>query len=75
VRRKTVRRSQEHPQGGMIDVERPVHISNVMLQERYDARRGGRAAAVTPAAPESVETAAPPPAEEAGDTAAEDKES
>mgnify|MGYP003325625394 CR=1 FL=1 len=28
--KKTVRRSQQQPQGGIIDVERPIHISNVM---------------------------------------------
>jgi len=40
VRKKTVRRSQEHPQGGIIEVECPIHASNVMLQEKYQARHG-----------------------------------
>ena len=35
--KKTVRRSQQHPQGGIIDVERPIHISNVM---RVDEENG-----------------------------------
>ena len=39
VRRKTVRRSPENPQGGIIEVEGAIHISNVMLQEKYDGRR------------------------------------
>jgi large subunit ribosomal protein L24 len=34
-RKKTVRRSQDNPQGGIIERESPVHISNVMLEERY----------------------------------------
>ncbi len=29
--RKTVRRSQQYPQGGIIDLEMPLDISNVML--------------------------------------------
>jgi len=41
--KKTVRRSQQHPQGGIIDVERPIHISNVMRidEESGSARRQG----------------------------------
>jgi large subunit ribosomal protein L24 len=51
VRKKTVRRSQEHPQGGIIEIECPIHSSNVMLQEKYDARRANLAeAADEPAA-------------------------
>ena len=41
VRKKTVRRSQDNPQGGIIEVEGSVHISNVMLKNKYDARREG----------------------------------
>lgn len=41
MRTKTLRRSQENPQGGLIEVECPIHASNVMLEEYYDARRGG----------------------------------
>ena len=41
--KKTVRRSQQNPQGGIIDVERPIHISNVMRvdEESGVARRQG----------------------------------
>lgn len=39
VRRKAVRRSPDHPQGGITDKECPIHMSNVMLQERFEARR------------------------------------
>ena len=39
MHKKTIRRSQEKPQGGIIDVEGPIHISNVMHEDRYRARR------------------------------------
>ena len=39
VRKKAVRRSQKNPEGGIIDIEAPIHISNVMESERYRARR------------------------------------
>lgn len=31
VRKKHVRKTQENPQGGIVEIEKPVHISNVML--------------------------------------------
>ena len=43
--KKTMRRSQDRPQGGIIDVEGPIDISNVMGEERYRARHNGAAAA------------------------------
>jgi large subunit ribosomal protein L24 len=39
VRKKTIRRSQEHPNGGIEEREFPIHISNVMAEERYRAKR------------------------------------
>jgi large subunit ribosomal protein L24 len=39
IQKKTIRRSQEKPQGGIIDVEGPIAISNVMNEERYRARK------------------------------------
>ena len=39
-RKKAVRRSQDNPQGGIVEREFPIHASNVMLKEKYDARRG-----------------------------------
>jgi large subunit ribosomal protein L24 len=30
---------RDNPEGGIIEREAPMHISNVMLAERYDARR------------------------------------
>lgn len=38
IQKKAIRRSQDKPQGGIIDVEGPIHISNVMEQGRYNAR-------------------------------------
>ena len=38
VRKKAVRRSQSNPNGGIIEREAPIHISNVMNDERYRAR-------------------------------------
>jgi len=34
-----VRRSQSRPQGGLVESERPIHISNVMSTEKWEARR------------------------------------
>jgi large subunit ribosomal protein L24 len=42
MQKKTVRRSQTKPQGGIEDREGPIHISNVMSEERYRARRSGK---------------------------------
>lgn len=33
-------RSQLHPQGAIIEREGPIHVSNVMRAEEYDARHG-----------------------------------
>lgn len=30
-RKKALRRSQDRPQGGLIDIERPIHLSNVAV--------------------------------------------
>ena len=38
TRRKHVRRSPTKPQGGIEDRDSPIHISNVMKAEKYDAR-------------------------------------
>ncbi len=51
VHRKTLKRSQENPRGGLIEREMPMHISNVMLAARYEERRQKREGATqeTPA--------------------------
>jgi len=45
------RKSQQYPQGAIVEREGTIHVSNVMLASKYDARRAARAArAATPAA-------------------------
>lgn len=46
--KKHMRKSQQHPQGAIIEREGSVHISNVMKAENFDARaaRHGAAAPV-----------------------------
>jgi large subunit ribosomal protein L24 len=40
--RKTLRKTQQNPQGGIVTKEGPIAISKVMLQDRYEARRKKR---------------------------------
>jgi large subunit ribosomal protein L24 len=42
VAKKHVKKSQQHPDGAVVSVERSIHISNVMLKSKYDAKRGGQ---------------------------------
>ena len=44
IKRHT-RKSQQHPQGAILEREGTVHISNVMLAERFDASASKRGAA------------------------------
>jgi large subunit ribosomal protein L24 len=39
MRKKHERKSQDNPEGTIVEREMPMHISNVMLQERWDARK------------------------------------
>ena len=41
--KKSSRKSQEQPQGGIIEREGPLHISKVMLAADYDSRKGATA--------------------------------
>ncbi len=45
VIKKALRKSQENPKGGIITKEAAIHISKVMKQERYEARRKKHAGA------------------------------
>lgn len=45
IKRHT-RKSQQHPQGAIVEREGSIHLSNVMLAEKYDARAQKRTAAV-----------------------------
>ena len=42
---KALRKGQDNPKGGIITKEGPVHISKVMKQERYEARKKKHGAA------------------------------
>jgi large subunit ribosomal protein L24 len=42
--KKHMRKSQQHPNGAIIELEGSVHVSNVMLASRHDERRARRAA-------------------------------
>ena len=41
---KALRKSQNNPKGGIITKESAIHVSKVMKQERFDARRKKRGA-------------------------------
>jgi large subunit ribosomal protein L24 len=47
VGRKTLRKSQARPQGGIMDRERPVHLSNVMLESVHQERQTRRGQSTT----------------------------
>ena len=36
---KYERKTQENPEGGSVEKEAPIHYSNVMLAEKYDAKK------------------------------------
>lgn len=36
---KALRKTQDNPKGGIITKEAPIHISKVMKQDRYEARK------------------------------------
>jgi large subunit ribosomal protein L24 len=56
--KKASRKSQEQPQGGIVEREGALHISKVMLAADYDSRKGSKTteseAAGKPAAPKPV---------------------
>jgi large subunit ribosomal protein L24 len=39
-----LRKSQQHPQGGLLWLEGPIHVSNVMTVANYEARHGRKTA-------------------------------
>jgi large subunit ribosomal protein L24 len=56
--KKSARKTQQQPQGGIIEREGPLHISKVMLAVDYDARKGAKPAdAEAPAESESAKPA------------------
>ena len=46
--KRHTRKSQQHPQGAIVEREGSIHVSNVMAAERFDARAAKRG--VAPAA-------------------------
>jgi len=57
--RKVARKQRGNEPGGLIEIECPMHISNVMLLERYNERMAKRTG--------TASTAETPPPEESGD--------
>ena len=47
--KKHMRKSQQNPQGAIVEREGSVHISNVMKADAFDARAGKRTSAGSPA--------------------------
>jgi large subunit ribosomal protein L24 len=43
--KKAARKSQENPQGGLIEREGPIHVSNVKLASAYAESKAGQKAA------------------------------
>ncbi|MEI8314013.1 MAG: 50S ribosomal protein L24 [Verrucomicrobiota bacterium] len=50
VMKKTVRKSQDNPKGGIITKEFPIAAARVMLQEKFELRKKKRGVPVTNAA-------------------------
>jgi len=42
--KRHMRKSRQYPQGGIIEREGPIHVSNVMRVDVYEARRARKAA-------------------------------
>lgn len=51
LQKKHVRKSQQHPNGTILEREGAIHASNVMLAAKFDARRAKRGAAQPAAQP------------------------
>ena len=47
--KRHMRKSQEHPQGAIVEREGTVHHSNVMKADQFDARAAKRGGAAVPA--------------------------
>jgi large subunit ribosomal protein L24 len=65
IKRHT-KKNQAHPQGAIVEREGTVHISNLMLAEKFDARAAARGgAAAQEAKPAAQPAQAPAPTDEA----------
>ena len=47
--KRHLKKSQDHPQGAIVEREGSVHISNLMLKSRHDRRRSRKGSAPPPA--------------------------
>ena len=47
--KRHMRKSQEHPQGAIVEREGTMHLSNVMKADQFDARAAKRGGTVEPA--------------------------
>jgi large subunit ribosomal protein L24 len=47
--KRHLKKSQDHPQGAIVEREGSVHLSNLMLKSRHDARRSRKGGAAAPA--------------------------
>jgi large subunit ribosomal protein L24 len=47
--KRHTRKSQQHPQGAIVEREGSVHVSNLMAVAKFDARAAKRGATPTPA--------------------------
>ncbi len=56
--KKSSRKSQEQPQGGIVEREGALHISKVMLASAYDSRKSATASSSKPAAETETKPAA-----------------
>jgi len=45
LQKNFIRKNQQHPNGAIIEREGSMHVSNVMLASKYEARRAKRAVA------------------------------
>lgn len=57
--KKAARKSQEQPQGGIVEREGALHISKVMLASDYDNRKGAKAKETAAEAKPAAKKAAP----------------
>jgi large subunit ribosomal protein L24 len=51
--KRHMRKSQQHPQGAIVEREGTIHLSNVMKAERFDARVAKRGGTPAPAPAEA----------------------
>jgi large subunit ribosomal protein L24 len=61
IKRHT-KKNQANPQGKIVEREGTVHLSNLMLAEKYDARKAARQAATPAETPAAAPATAPAPA-------------